>query len=118
MKYSFIFAFLGFKRNVLALIGQIALVAIVIALIMTGALMALGAVLPLVILFGIGLFMGYYASYKVIKKYMIDNASADKSADSEQASAETPEQAGANDVGGNVNAGGRFENGRWISDDE
>lgn len=72
IKNSFIFAFLGFKRNVLALIGQIALVAIVIALIMTGALMALGAVLPLVILFGIGLFMGYYASYKVIKKYMID----------------------------------------------
>jgi hypothetical protein len=39
---------------------------------MTGMLMALGAILPFVILFGIGLFMGYYASYKVIKKYMID----------------------------------------------
>lgn len=72
IKNSFIFAFLGFKRNVLALIGQILLIVIVIALIMTGALMALGAVLPLVILFGLGMFMGYYASYKVIKKYMID----------------------------------------------
>ena len=72
IKNSFIFAFLGFKRNILALIGQIGLIAIVVALIMTGALMALGAVLPLVILFALGLFMGYYAAYKVIKKYMID----------------------------------------------
>ena len=72
IKNAFIFAFLGFKRNILALIGQILLIVIVIALIMTGVLMALGAVLPLVILFGVGLFMGYYASYKVIKKYMID----------------------------------------------
>ena len=65
----------------------------------------------------VGLINNFFV-YPTIKKYMIDNASADKSADSEQASAETPEQAGANDVGGNVNAGGRFENGRWISDDE
>ncbi|MBP3320872.1 MAG: DUF624 domain-containing protein [Clostridia bacterium] len=72
IKNAFIFAFLGFKRNILALIGQVALIVLVVMLIMTGALMALGAVLPLVILFGLGLFMGYYASYKVIKKYMID----------------------------------------------
>ena len=72
LKNSFIFAFLGFKRNILALIGQILLVVLSVSLIMTGMLMALGAILPFVILFGIGLFMGYYASYKVIKKYMID----------------------------------------------
>lgn len=72
IKNSFIFAFLGFKRNLLALIGQILLVVITVSLIMTGMLMALGAILPFVILFGIGLFMGYYAAYKVIKKYMID----------------------------------------------
>ncbi|MBQ8398548.1 MAG: hypothetical protein IJX08_01135 [Clostridia bacterium] len=72
IKNAFIFGFLGFKRNVVALIGQVLLVVLPIALILTGALMALGAVLPLVILFGIGLFMGYYASYKVIHKYMIE----------------------------------------------
>lgn len=72
IKNSFIFAFLGFKRNVVALVGQALLVVLTISLIMTGMLMALGAILPFVILFGIGLFMGYYAAYKVIKKYMID----------------------------------------------
>ena len=72
IKNSVIFAFLGFKRNILALLGQVAMLYFIYLLISTGVLAALGVVLPLVIYFGAALFMSYYASYKVIDRYMIE----------------------------------------------
>ncbi len=72
LKNSVIFAFLGFKRNVIAFVGQALLVIVMVSFLITGPLMALGAVIPLVILFGLSMYMSYFASYKVIKKYMID----------------------------------------------
>ena len=72
IKDSVIFAFLGFKRNILALLGQAFMIYIIFLLISSGFLAALGAVLPLVIYFGVALFMSYYASYKIIHKYMIE----------------------------------------------
>ena len=72
IKKSVIFAFLGFKRNILALLGQIFMIVIVYLLISTGVLAALGIILALMLYWGVALFMSYYASYKVIKTYMID----------------------------------------------
>lgn len=72
LKNSVIFAYLGFKRNIMALFGQLLLIFITILFFTSGVLMAIGAVLPFVILFGLALFMSYYAAYKVIRKYMID----------------------------------------------
>ncbi len=60
----------------------------------------------------IGLINSFFI-YPIIKKYMIDNPNADKSADE----AEVSEAEAA--VAAQVNAPkGRFENGRWINDDE
>lgn len=72
LKNSAIFAFLGIKRNILALIGKAILVIFTMLLLSVNFLMAVGALLPLVILFGLMLYMGVYAAYKVIKIYMID----------------------------------------------
>lgn len=72
IKNSVIFAFLGFKRNIMALLGQGIIWYIFLVCMMNGVTMALGALLPLIILFGLGMFMSYFASYKVIKRYMID----------------------------------------------
>ena len=72
IKNSVIFAFLGFKRNFMALFGQIFMIVLIYLLISTGVLAALGIMLALMLYWGIALFMSYYASYKVVKTYMID----------------------------------------------
>ena len=72
IKNAVIFAFLGVKRNVLALLANAFLVFLTVAMMISGILMALAVLLPIVILCGLSLYIGYYASYKVIRKYMID----------------------------------------------
>ncbi len=71
IKNAVIFAFLGFKRNIMAFFGQAILIIVTVTFMTTGMLMALGVLLPFVILCGLSLYIGYYASYKVIHKYMI-----------------------------------------------
>ncbi len=70
MKNALIFAILGFKRNILAFIG------ILLSLVVTYSLclifLPLGIILPFIILFGSGAFMGAYAAYPKIKQVMID----------------------------------------------
>ena len=72
IKNSVILAFLGFKRNILALLAQAFFIYLIYLMIATGVLAALGVVLPVVFYFGFAMFTSYYASYKVVKKYMID----------------------------------------------
>lgn len=72
IKNSVIFAFLGFKRNFMALLGQCAALYIMYLFMASGILLSVGVLLPLIILFGFGMFTSYYASYKVIDRYMIE----------------------------------------------
>ncbi len=71
-KNAMLFAFLGFKRNILAFIG-IAVVAVLNFILFTFApLMALGLALPLVITTGICTYIAAYAAWPKIKEIMID----------------------------------------------
>ena len=77
LKNSLIFAIVGFKRNILAILGIAILVAIDILLSTSGILLALGIALPLVMLFANGAYMAAYAAYFKIKELMIDPVTAD-----------------------------------------
>lgn len=70
IKNAFIFSTVGFKRNFLACVGMLLVAALTIALILV--YLPLGAVLPLVIVFGTCAFMATYAAYPKIKQIMID----------------------------------------------
>ena len=74
LKNSLIFALIGFKRNVLALLGIILLLLINYTLLfgMGGILLPLGLAIPLVALFALGSYMAGFASYFKIKEIMID----------------------------------------------
>ena len=74
IKNSLIFALLGFKRNILALLGLVLLVFLMILLIfgIGGALLPLGLAIPLVLLFSLGSFMVDFAACFKIKDVMID----------------------------------------------
>lgn len=74
LKNSLIFALLGFKRNILAFLGLLVLVALMVVLIfgIGGALLPLGLAIPLVLLFSLGSFMGDFAAWFKIKAVMID----------------------------------------------
>ncbi len=70
IKNAFIFALIGFKRNLLAVIGMV-----IFALACYGLLLAyapLGLLTPILILFGTCAFMAIYAAYPKIKAVMID----------------------------------------------
>ena len=69
LKNSFIFAFLGIKRNILAFLG-IGLVCFINFYIFV-YVPVIGLVLPLIITTATCSFIGAYAAYPVIKKYMI-----------------------------------------------
>ena len=77
IKNSFIFAFLGIKRNLMAGLGILVMAVIVVALnllllqISTAAI-GVGIIIPLLCFMGIMAFMYNYAAYPVIQKYMID----------------------------------------------
>lgn len=69
LKNSFIFAFLGFKRNILAFIG-ILLVCLLNIYIFT-YIPLVGVLLMLIMTVATCSFIGSYAAYPVVKKYMI-----------------------------------------------
>ncbi len=69
-KNALFFAALGFKRNLMALLG-IALIAI-ITIGLFFVILPIGIVIPFLILFSLGGFIGTYAAYPKIKEIMID----------------------------------------------
>lgn len=69
LKNSFIFAFVGLKRNIMAFIGILAVCGINLTIFIY--LPMVGVVLPLIITSALCSFIGAYAAYPVIKKYMI-----------------------------------------------
>ena len=73
-KNALIFTILGIKRNVMALLGLVAITAIALGTIVIFLPMGLGVtlVLPLIYYLGICCFIYTFAAYPVIKKYMID----------------------------------------------
>ena len=79
LKNSLIFALLGLKRNILAFIGCLLLVALeVLFLFGSGTLLLpLAVALPLAILFSVMAYMKVYASYFKIKEIIIDPYKAD-----------------------------------------
>lgn len=68
-KNAFIFAFLGIKRNILAILGIFAVC--FINFYIFACIPMVGILLPLIITLGTCTFIGSYAAYPVIKKYMI-----------------------------------------------
>jgi uncharacterized membrane protein YesL len=74
LKNALIFTVLGIKRNILALLGILVLVAISVALIVFLVPMKLAFVilLPFLCLLAFCGFMYTYAAYPVLQKYMID----------------------------------------------
>ena len=73
-KNAFIFAVLGIKRNLMALLGLLLVTAFAVILIVLFLPMGLGVtlVLPFIYYIGVCAFIYTYAAYPVIKKYMID----------------------------------------------
>ena len=74
IKNSLIFAMLGLKRNILALLGAVLLILFEIAFVfgVGGLLLSLGVALPLTLMFSTMAYMKVYASYFKIKEIMID----------------------------------------------
>ena len=70
LKNSFIFAILGFKRNIVAFLSGIA-VWILDYILMT-IIFPVGIIMPVLFLVSLTTFMGIYAAYPNIKKFMID----------------------------------------------
>lgn len=70
LKNALIFAFLGFKRNLAALLGSVILGLLIWLIIQV--YLPLGIILPLMLFFSHVMFHGVYAAYPVIQKYMID----------------------------------------------
>ncbi len=78
LKNALIFTVLGIRRNIMALLGMIALLALSVALIVLLVPMKIYAViiLPFLCLLGFSGFMYTYAAYPVIEKYMIGTPAA------------------------------------------
>ena len=70
LKNSVFFAVLGIKRNVMMLIGTVIVVALDLLLIKV--FLPIGAVIPIIILFGLIQYMSVYAAFPKIKQVMID----------------------------------------------
>ncbi len=70
IKNSLILTLLGFKRNIMALLGSLILLFITYMLI--GIIMPVGIIIPFFILFSLSMFFGLYAAYPKIKEVMID----------------------------------------------
>ena len=70
IKNAFYFILLGTKRNIAALLGTILLV--VINYFILRIFLPIGVILPFILTIAIIDLIGVYASYPVIKKYMID----------------------------------------------
>lgn len=74
-KDAFLLTFLGFKRNALALFGIIVL--FIFSFFVCTLYLPIGIMLPIILTLALGMFISGYASYPVIKKYMIDPFYAD-----------------------------------------
>lgn len=74
LKNSLIFALLGLKRNVMALIGTLLLILFEILFVFSfgGILLSLGVALPLALMFSAMAYMKVYAAYFKIKEIMIE----------------------------------------------
>lgn len=76
LKNALIFAVLGIKRNVMAILGLILLIAVQILLFFLFQMTPLGIALPLIVMLlyflGVASFTCTYAAYPVIERYMID----------------------------------------------
>ncbi len=70
LKNSFIFAIVGFKRNIVAWLGIILVLVINFYFLFT--IPMLGVIAPFLIIVMLVMFMASFAAYPVIKKYMID----------------------------------------------
>lgn len=70
LKNALIFSFIGFKRNIMALIGMVSV--LVLTVWIFGLFVPLGIILPFVILFSTCAYMSAYAAFPKIKQYMID----------------------------------------------
>jgi len=81
LKDAILLSILGIKRNFLAVLGI--LVLSFISFEFFALLPSIGIVLPLIITLSVGMFISGYASYPVIKKYMIDPFYADNSDEDE-----------------------------------
>lgn len=71
-KNAMIFAFLGFKRNILALLGILAVLFLNFIFFLTPITMALGIALPFVMTLGICTYISTYAAWPKIKEIMIN----------------------------------------------
>ena len=69
-KDAFLLTFLGFKRNIVAFFGLFAL--FVISILLCTLYLPVGIMLPIILTIALAMFISGYASYPVIKKYMID----------------------------------------------
>ncbi len=83
LKNALILSILGFKRNVLAFLGVIALCFITVACAYSGVLLSLSIAIPLVLLFSNASYMTTYAAYFKIKDLMIDPYYAQKKEEEE-----------------------------------
>lgn len=72
LKNSLIFALLGIKRNVIALLGIVVCLAFEIMFFMVAALLPVAVAAPLAVLFASLAYMKVYAAYFKIKEIMID----------------------------------------------
>ena len=83
IKNSFIFTILGIKRNILAFIGIVGLVLLHAALLLflIAGPFAFTIVIPMVYLLALCAFMGGYASYPIIDKYLIAPYAEEESED-------------------------------------
>lgn len=88
-KNALIFTPLGIKRNLLALLGIIAVDAIVFAMFIL--ITAIGVILPMVYYFAFTAFMCTYAAYPVIKRYMIDPYTTENNSDTDTNEADATE---------------------------
>ena len=70
IKNGMLFAILGIKRNIMVLLGTIAV--IIIQLLLLGVVMPVAVMLPVLITFGLLGFMCIYGAYPKIKEIMID----------------------------------------------
>ena len=70
IKNGIIFAFIGIKRNVFALLGIFAVIAFNVFMLV--GFMPVGIVMPFVISFSVCAYIGTYAAYPMIKQVMID----------------------------------------------
>lgn len=79
LKNSLIFAFVGFKRLFVALLGCLLLVFLTLMMAYSGALMAVAILVPFALLFSNAAYMTTYAAYFKIKEIMIDPYDAEHS---------------------------------------